>query len=75
MESKADKKGGDDNQTLFGQAKKDKGKGPNKGKGKNEESTPQQGEKDLSNIECFIYHKHKHYASHCLDKKKGKGQQ
>jgi hypothetical protein len=35
--SKASKKGGDDNQALFGQMKKQRGKGPNKGKGKNEE--------------------------------------
>jgi hypothetical protein len=34
MESKANKKGGDDNQALFGQMKKGKGKGPVKGKGK-----------------------------------------
>jgi hypothetical protein len=39
MESKANKKGGDENLALFGQTNKGKGKGPNKGKGKSEEST------------------------------------
>jgi hypothetical protein len=43
MESKADKKGGDDNLALIGQTKKGRGKGPNKGKGKSEESTSQPG--------------------------------
>lgn len=32
MESKDRKNGGDENLALFGQAKKGKGKGPNKGK-------------------------------------------
>jgi hypothetical protein len=39
MESKASKKGGDENLALFGQTNKGRGKGPNKDKGKNEEST------------------------------------
>ena len=39
MESKAIKKGGDENLALFGQLNKGRGKGPNKGKGKSEEST------------------------------------
>jgi hypothetical protein len=73
MESKANKKGGDENLALFGQSNKGRGKGPNKGKGKSEESTSQPGKKDLSKIKCFICHKHGHYASQCLEKKKGKG--
>jgi hypothetical protein len=75
MESKANKKGGDENLALFGQTNKGRGKGPNKGKGKSEESTSQPGKKDLSKIKCFICHKHGHYASQCPDKKKGKGKQ
>jgi hypothetical protein len=63
MESKANKKGGDDNLALIGQTKKGKGKGPNKGKGKSEESTSQPGKEDLSKIKCFSCHKHDHYAS------------
>jgi hypothetical protein len=38
MESKANKKG-DENLTLFGESNNGRGKGPNKGKGKREEST------------------------------------
>jgi hypothetical protein len=29
----------------------------------------------LIKIKCFSFHKHNHYASYCLDKKKGKGEQ
>lgn len=71
MESKADKNGDDENLALFNQAKKGKWKGPCKDKGKSEESTSQSG-KGLSKIKCFICHKHKYYASQCLDKKKNK---
>jgi hypothetical protein len=74
MESKANKKGGDNNLALFGQTKKGRRKGLNKGKGKNEESTSQP-RKDLSKIKCFICHKHGHYESQCPNKKKGKGKQ
>jgi hypothetical protein len=38
MESKADKKDGEENLALFGQSNKGRGKGPNKGKRKHEES-------------------------------------
>lgn len=73
MQSKADKSGGDENLALFGQAKKRKGKGPDKGKGKSEKSTSQSGKKDLSKIKCFIFHKREHYATQCLNRKKGIG--
>jgi hypothetical protein len=43
MESKANKKGGDENLTLFGQSNKGRGKGPNKGKGNSEQSTSHLG--------------------------------
>ena len=75
MESKAIKKDGKENLALFGQSNKGRGKKPNKGKGKSEESTSQLGKKDLSKIKCFSCHKHGHYASQCLDKKKSKGKQ
>jgi hypothetical protein len=75
MDSKANKKGGDDNLTLFGQTKKGKVKGHNKGDGKNEESTSQLVKKGLNEINWSICHKHKHYASQCPNKKKGKGHQ
>ena len=74
MESKANRQGGDSHHALIGQAKKGRGKGPNKGKVKSEESTSYLGKKDLSKIKCFICHKHNHYASQCLEKK-GKGKQ
>jgi hypothetical protein len=61
-DSKANKKGGDENLALFGQTNKGKDKGPSKGKGKSKESASQLG-KDLSKIKCFICHKHGHYAS------------
>jgi hypothetical protein len=38
MESRANKKGGDENLALCGRTNKGRGKGPNKGKGKSEES-------------------------------------
>jgi hypothetical protein len=63
MESRANKRGGDENLSLFGQSNKDKGKGPNKGKRKSEESTSQPRNNDLSKIKCFVCHKHDHYAS------------
>jgi len=71
MESKTSKKGRDENLGLFGQTNKGKAKGPTKGKGNNEVSSSQSRKKDLSKIKCFICHKHEHYASQCLDKKKG----
>jgi hypothetical protein len=71
MESKASK-GVDENLALFGQTNKGKGKEPKKGKGKSEELVSQP-RKDLSKIKCFICHKHGHYASQCLNKKKSKG--
>jgi hypothetical protein len=40
MESKVNKKGGDENLALFGQSNKDKGKGPSKGKGKGKSEEP-----------------------------------
>jgi hypothetical protein len=49
MESKADKKDGEENLALFGQSNKGIGKGPSEGMGKSEESTSQPG-KDLSKI-------------------------
>jgi hypothetical protein len=56
MESKANKKGGDVNLALFGQSDKVRGKGSNKGKGKSKKSTSKPRNKDLSKIDCFIYH-------------------
>jgi hypothetical protein len=41
MESKANKKGGDENLALFGYTNKGRVKGPTKGKGKSEESASQ----------------------------------
>jgi hypothetical protein len=75
MESKASKNGSDENLALFGQTNKDRGKGINKVKGKSEELSSQPGNKDLSKIKCFICHKHDHYESQFLKKKKGKGKQ
>jgi hypothetical protein len=72
MESKDKKKGGDENLSLFGYRNEGRGKTPNKGKGKSEESASQSGKKGLSKIKCFIFHKHSHCASHCPNKKKGK---
>jgi hypothetical protein len=39
MESKGGKKDGEENLALFGQSNKGRGKTPNKGKGKSEDST------------------------------------
>jgi hypothetical protein len=72
MESKASKKGGDENLALFDQTNMGKCKGPSKDKGKSEESTSQPGRKDLSKIKCFICHKHNHQQP---NKKKSKGKQ
>jgi hypothetical protein len=63
MESKANKKGGEENLALIGQTNKGRGKVPSKGKGKSDEPTSQPGKKDLSKIKCFICNKHSHYAS------------
>ena len=63
MDSKANKKFGDDNLSLFGQTKKGRGKGPNEGKGKSEESTSQPRKKDLSKAKCFICHKQGKHGS------------
>jgi hypothetical protein len=65
MESKANKKGCDENLVLFGQTNKGIGKGPSKGKGKNKELASQLG-RDLSKTKCLICHNHCHYASQCL---------
>ncbi len=73
MESKANKKGSDENLALIGHSKKGNSKGLNKGKGKGEESTSQLRKKDLSKIKCFICHMRDYYASQCPNKKKGKG--
>ena len=51
-----------------------RGKGPDKGKKKSEEPTSQP-RKDLSKFKWFMCHKLGHYASQCLEKKKGKGKQ
>jgi len=75
MDSEANKNGGDGNLGLFGQMKKGKGKWPSRSKGKSEELASQWDKKYLSKNECFICHKFKHYASQCLDKRKGKGKQ
>jgi hypothetical protein len=75
MESKACKKDGEENQALFGQSNKGRGKAPGKGKGKSEDSTLDPRKKDLSKIKCFGCHKHSHSASQCPDKKNGKGKQ
>jgi hypothetical protein len=75
MKSKAKMKDGEENLALFDHSNKGRGNGPNKGKGKSEESTSQLRKRDLSKIKCFSCHKHNHYASQCLDKKKGKGKQ
>ena len=74
MESKASNKGGDENLALIGQTNKGRGKWPNKGKGKSEESASRLRKKNLSKIKCFICHKHDHCASQ-YPKKKGKGRQ
>jgi hypothetical protein len=50
MESKANKKDGEGNLSLFGKSNKGRGKGPNKGKLKSEESTSHLGKKDLIKI-------------------------
>jgi hypothetical protein len=47
-------------------------KGPRKGKEQGTCSS-KHGMKDLSPVTCFKYHKKGHYASQCLEKKKGKG--
>jgi hypothetical protein len=75
MESKSNKKGVDDNLSLFGRTNKCRGKGPNKGKGKNEESYSQLRNKVLSKIKCFNCHKHGNYASQCPDNKGKEKQQ
>jgi hypothetical protein len=72
MDSKAGKKDGEENLALFDQSNKGKGKGPSKGKGKSREPTSQPKKYNLSEIKCFSFHKHAHYASQCPDKKKGK---
>jgi hypothetical protein len=73
MESKTNKKSGDENLTLFGQTNKGIGKEPNKGKEKSEELASLPGNKELSKIKCFICHNNDYYALLCLDKKKGRG--
>jgi len=69
-ESKANKQGDEEeeNLALVSKTKKGKGRGSNK-KGDSEESASQPGNKDLSNIKCFTYHKNGHYASQCQEKK------
>jgi hypothetical protein len=62
MESKADKKDGEENLALFSQSNKSRGKGPNKGKGKSGVNLIE-GKKNLSKIKCFNCHKHNQYAS------------
>jgi hypothetical protein len=52
MESKVDKKAGDENLALFGQKIKGRFKGPSKGK--SGELASQSRKKDLSKIKCFI---------------------
>jgi hypothetical protein len=54
---------------VVSQIKKSKGKGS---RGNSEGATSQSG-KDLSKIKCFACHKTGHYASQCLEKKKGQG--
>jgi hypothetical protein len=61
---------GEENLALVSQAKKRKGKGS---KGNSEGETSQSRKKDLSKIKCFTCHKNGHYASQCLEKKKGQG--
>jgi hypothetical protein len=75
MESKAIKKGGDENLFLFGQTNKGRNKRLDNDRGKSEESTSQLVKKDLRKIKFFIFHEQGHYTSQCLDKKKGKGKQ
>jgi hypothetical protein len=75
MESKANKKGGDENLALFGQQIRAKVKDPTRVRERVRSQPHSQGKKDLSKIKCFICHKHSHYASQCPDKKKGKGKQ
>jgi hypothetical protein len=61
-ESKAGKQeDGEENLALVSQTKRSKGQGSKEG-----------GKKDLSKIKCFSCHKTGHYASQCLEKKKGK---
>lgn len=64
MESKVSKKGSENSQALFVQEKKARRKGPSK----NKESTSKLGN-ILSNVKCFICHKHKQHALQCPDKK------
>jgi len=46
------------------------------GRGKNEEIySSNHSTKELSHVKCFKYHKKGHYASECLEKKKGKNKQ
>ena len=75
MESKSNRQRVDSEHALIGQTKKGTGKRPGKGKVKSEGSTSQLGKKDLSKIKCFICQKNDHYASYCLEKKKGIGKQ
>jgi hypothetical protein len=75
MESKANKKDGEENLALLGHLNKGRGKGHNKGKERRDESTSHLGKNNLSKIKCFNFHKHGHYASQCPDKNKVKGKQ
>lgn len=72
-DSTTSKNGGGKNLSLIGQAKKGKGQEPIKGKGRSEQSTSQSRKKELSEIKCFICHKHGNCASQFQDKKKEKG--
>ena len=65
--------GGDENLALITKTEKSKRKafakkGNNYGGGHHPEK-----KKDLSKIKCFVCHKQGHYASQCLEKKKGIG--
>jgi hypothetical protein len=71
MESKASKKGGDENLTYLVRQIRVEVKDPTRVR-ERVRSQPHNQEKDLSKIKCFIFHKHGHYASQCPDKK-GKG--
>jgi hypothetical protein len=62
--------GDEENLALSSQAKKGKGK-VRKNRGGDSSSQVGTG-KDLSKVKCFHYHKKGHYASQCLERKKGR---
>ena len=74
-ESRSSKHGGgvaDDNLALVNKTKKGKGKVVKKGD--SQRDGQQFGQKrDMSKIECYIYHKNGHFTSQCIHRKKVEG--